>query len=472
MVWDRILTFPLDAEGAAVPFSTRLRRENRWSALFTQRVIEEYRRFAFLSVVAGHLVTPSEAVDQAWHLHLFYTQSYWGEFCKNALGRPLHHSPSQGGPLETQTFDEAYRRTLESYERFFGESPPSDIWPAPEAKRTLHHEFVRVDVASHWVIPKLRLSLWIPCATIGLLGLVVVGCTAQGASFNPFELDGPGFLGFYSALLAVCVALALTIRYFVRLPGPSDLAALQDLTPLEAACLSGNELGSLKAVVGALVVCGYLKVHPTGQRVETIMSDVTGLDPLAAHIVTDCEIAGGRPILALYASTALSLLAIHDRLVQRQLMLGAADRLKAGLLAAAVAGAPLLVGIPRIFLGVAAGHPVGFLVGLCILTIFLPGAFLVNSPKRTLRGDAVLRRQRESRASVRSAPGRTQPSLPETTLAIGLFGLAVVPPMFHDDVKSLMSPSGSGSSSGSCGSGSSCGNSGCGGGGCGGGCGG
>ncbi|MEK6230809.1 MAG: hypothetical protein N2A42_03075 [Luteolibacter sp.] len=33
----------------------------------------EYKRFVALAMLAGHPVTPSEEVDQAWHLHLVYT---------------------------------------------------------------------------------------------------------------------------------------------------------------------------------------------------------------------------------------------------------------------------------------------------------------------------------------------------------------------------------------------------------------
>ena len=32
--------------------------------------IEEYRKFVFLALVAGHQITPSDQVDQVWHLHL------------------------------------------------------------------------------------------------------------------------------------------------------------------------------------------------------------------------------------------------------------------------------------------------------------------------------------------------------------------------------------------------------------------
>lgn len=75
-------------------------KENGWSHRYAQRVMEEYKRFTFLAVVAGHPVSPSDPVDQVWHLHLSYTRSYWQDFCPNILQTPLHHEPSRGGRSE------------------------------------------------------------------------------------------------------------------------------------------------------------------------------------------------------------------------------------------------------------------------------------------------------------------------------------------------------------------------------------
>ena len=69
-LWERIAGFSLDSAEARLPFSVRLGKENDWSPGFTNRAVEEYKRFAFLAVVAGHPVSPSDAVDQVWHLHL------------------------------------------------------------------------------------------------------------------------------------------------------------------------------------------------------------------------------------------------------------------------------------------------------------------------------------------------------------------------------------------------------------------
>lgn len=146
----RIKAYQFDVDGATKSFKNRLARENVWSEEFAERVIEEYRRFAFLVAATNQLVSPSDVIDQAWHLHLLYTRTYWDEFCRNVLGRPLHHEPSAGLPGQDNRFEEQYRRTLDNYRKYFGE-PPIDIWPSKASKHRPMYR--RVDVAGQVVIP-------------------------------------------------------------------------------------------------------------------------------------------------------------------------------------------------------------------------------------------------------------------------------------------------------------------------------
>jgi hypothetical protein len=129
-VWLSLQGYEIGPRNAALTFAARLARENRWSPDFAGRVICEYRRFCFLAVTAGHEVTPSDAVDQAWHLHLTYSRDYWERFCPEVLGMPLHHGPTAGGTVERDRYFEQYAQTLKSYEAAFDETPPADIWPA------------------------------------------------------------------------------------------------------------------------------------------------------------------------------------------------------------------------------------------------------------------------------------------------------------------------------------------------------
>ena len=158
-LWLRIQAFALDDPESNLPFSLRLARENGWSRHYANRAIEEYKKFCYLALMAGHPVSPSDAVDQAWHLHLIYTRSYWEGFCSRVLLRPFHHNPSRGGPEERDKFRGLYEETLNSYRRIFGVSPPDDIWPSADARYAERHAYCRIDTASCWIMPKPRLHL-------------------------------------------------------------------------------------------------------------------------------------------------------------------------------------------------------------------------------------------------------------------------------------------------------------------------
>ena len=151
---NRIEAFSFDLPETKFTFAQRLARENGWSAGMARRVLREYRRFVFLAVEAGHAVCPSEAVDQAWHQHLTFTQNYWEDFCGQVLGKPLHHGPTRGGRREEVKHHEMYERTLESYRQFFGHDAPPDLWPPAAARFAEGGDYVRVNRKKVWVLPK------------------------------------------------------------------------------------------------------------------------------------------------------------------------------------------------------------------------------------------------------------------------------------------------------------------------------
>lgn len=199
-LWERLTAFRLDIPGVATTFSERLARENGWSAVYTARVLAEYRKFLYLACCAGHEVTPSDAVDQAWHLHLTFTQSYWEDLCRDTLERPIHHGPTRGGIAEARRFEHAYQRTLGSYAARFG-APPADVWPDPDVHFATQ-SFQRLDRARYLLVPKAALR-----AASGAVGavLALVGCAATLGSPSvswPFWVLGTGLL----------VAMAVTPR--------------------------------------------------------------------------------------------------------------------------------------------------------------------------------------------------------------------------------------------------------------------
>ncbi|HRJ51418.1 MAG TPA: hypothetical protein PLE99_01530 [Candidatus Thiothrix moscowensis] len=169
-LYQRLQAFQVSSyEDVPLAFLHKLARMNGWSHAHTERVFSEYKRFLFLTVVAGHFVCPCEAVDQTWHFHLIYTESYWEDLCGKVLGKALHHVPSRGGVAESNAFHRDYAQTLASYERFFGEPPPADIWerPAERLRDTPHLRMV--NTRTHWLLPSLAgLLKWVGKVLFGL----------------------------------------------------------------------------------------------------------------------------------------------------------------------------------------------------------------------------------------------------------------------------------------------------------------
>ena len=93
-LWEEIADFELDQIESGLVFSERLARENGWTLPYARRAIREYKRFLYLAVTVEHVVCPSDAVDQVWHMHLTYTRSYWDELCGGIVS--LHFR--RGGP--------------------------------------------------------------------------------------------------------------------------------------------------------------------------------------------------------------------------------------------------------------------------------------------------------------------------------------------------------------------------------------
>ncbi len=158
----------IEPAGAVLTFSQRLARENDWTIDFSDRVFAEYKRFLFLAITCEHAVTPSDEVDQAWHLHLTYSRHYWEILCGAILKHPLHHGPTEGGHQEDKRYFSQYSRTLEGYITAFGRNPPKDIWPAPDIRFGLQYR--RIREGQYWMLPK-------KAVYAGALLLTLAACT-------------------------------------------------------------------------------------------------------------------------------------------------------------------------------------------------------------------------------------------------------------------------------------------------------
>ena len=208
-LWQAINAYKLDNADAAFPFSRRLARDNGWSHRRALSAIAEYKRFIYLichaaTIQPGTVLTPSEDVDEVWHLHLIYTQDYWDRFCYETLGRRIHHGPTKGGMAEGDKYLECYRRTLALYEQEFG-PPPSAIWP-DEATRFQPATIRRIDTSQTLCLPKRQVFLCLGVATP--LGLAGCGLTARLASLAAT----PGALIWGALVFIALVVLIASLR--------------------------------------------------------------------------------------------------------------------------------------------------------------------------------------------------------------------------------------------------------------------
>ncbi|MFM8414347.1 MAG: TIGR04222 domain-containing membrane protein, partial [Planctomycetota bacterium] len=478
-LWDRILGHRFDDPAARLTFTARLARENAWTIGYAVRVVDEYRRFVFLAMTAGHAVTPSEDVDQAWHLHLAYTHDYWEIFCSEVLRRPLHHGPTRGGAVEAERYDQQYRRTLSAYAAAFDAPPPNDIWPPPERRFGSDLEWRRVNVASNWVIPKPR---WLVGRrrVAPLAGLATAPLVAAGIP-NPLDLTGPPFLALFAMLATGSIVVGLVLRRLFQPLGDPTVTD-QNLEPLELALLAddgrwrcaASGLSAL-AVAPAATVTGGTKSEPPSFAI--VSSPPPESPPLLRALHARLAALGSCTTAeAVKAAVDVVRDEFEPALIARGLLVGEWWKSASPWLITAPAAATIGLGIAKIFTGVSRGKPVGFLVIGCITLGFVCLIALAKKPRRTRQGDAVVhtawKRFRESgQQATWAGRRRTEPAVQPIALmplAVALLGTAALGGTTHAFLQAPIDrlQTGSGSGAGGCGSSGGCG--GGGGGGCGG----
>lgn len=459
----RLEQFDLDDSNSRLKFSERLARENNWTMRYARRVIVEYKRFLELAMTAGHTVTPSDDVDQAWHLHMVYTRSYWNDLCRDVLRQPLHHGPTKGGQRERERYEDLYARTVDSYHRTFGEAPPEDIWPASEERFRQSIQSVRVDRGKNWVIPK---PAWAQVATAGACASAPVAILASeqmfGAAF--LAVDGPSFLLIYIVLFMVAVVFSLLLRSRLRpesaatqLPPSSD-----QLGWAASAILVGGYSRAVMAVIARLRAAG--RIRYVGNRLvsdvrsaeglttnlESTFQGVTSATPTTtARTFKDSEEdlvilnaaeksiglnESGIKLDKLSKQLHAELNRISIKLEQLDLWSSASEKLSRGLTSAGPIGLLLLLGIARCAVGVTRDRPVGgFLVVLLIVTGITFIAFWASFPRRTRLGDQFIKRlqdqypkSKRDKKVIDDLNNKAQETTPEmdAPFLMGLYGAA------------------------------------------------
>lgn len=167
----RIDAYTIGPADADLSFARRLARENDWADRYAADAIGEYKRFIYLICISAGPLTPSRDVDEVWHLHLTYSRDYWERFCRETLGRDLHHTPTEGGPVEAGKFRQLYDDTLRAYEAEFGVRAPLPFWPDAERRFSEATDPVKVSRDRYFVIPRRYWAfLAAACAALFLAG--------------------------------------------------------------------------------------------------------------------------------------------------------------------------------------------------------------------------------------------------------------------------------------------------------------
>jgi uncharacterized protein (TIGR04222 family) len=497
--WRRIEEFDFDEPGVGLTFAGRLARENGWSIGLSRRAMREYRRFLFLALTAGHPVTPSDAVDQVWHLHLTYTRSYWQGMCRDILGRPLHHEPTRGGAAEGAKFEDWYERTRASYARAFGEPAPSDLWPPPEVRFGTDLRYVRVNRARHWIIPRPR---WVLPEGLGWLGrrgraagLAVMATAAAGCGMMyrvpPFTFDGGVFLVFFPFFAAVVFGLAGWLRGMLGRGGSGsprvgvEAGATPD--PYLVAFLAGGQARAVQAAVVALVAGKAARdLAGNGSLVLGPSALPAGAHPFEKAVHACLDPVQGQTIRDLARATRAMGLVLRDGLEERGWWLTRSQATRATLLPGLLAALVPALAAVRTWQGVATEHPSGFIGAGAVLTAILAVVFFGRPPGRSRAGSVALARWRAEHRARRAAEpvAGAGSSGAEATLgsragvglvgaaallplAVGLFGSTALAGTELDRLRRTLRPADQ--ASGGCGTGTGCGSDGGGGGGDGGG---
>jgi hypothetical protein len=209
-LWKRLQEFNIDDQNSSFTLTQRLARENGWSIDYAKRVIEEYRRFLYLSVTENGSMTPSDEVDQAWHLHMLYTESYWSELCGQVIGKKIGHGPTKGGSSERVKYNDQYNKTLELYKEVFGADAPADIWPNAE-KRFSNIKYQRVNMHENIVLNKSKvreyMAIYVMAPIMALIAAVLMSADGEG--------DGDNFGGILLTFILIMLGIFL-IRGIVR----------------------------------------------------------------------------------------------------------------------------------------------------------------------------------------------------------------------------------------------------------------
>jgi len=412
-LWARLKDYAPGPTEVDLGFSQRLARENQWTANYSQRVLEEYRRFAYLAIAAGHSVTPSDQVDQAWHLHLQYSRDYWERFCAQALQSPLHHGPTQGGDAEERRYGEAYALTLKSYVAHFEEQPPADIWPPSVERFREPARFVRLDAERYWIVRRPSIRTAAQLAVCALLSAIAP--LAHALPANPMDWTAQPFLTLQVLLLIGSVLAASNWRRRLRDIGEIRGQAAQ--TPAELAYLAGGEARALDASVTKLLSDGDLSIE-NGHLIAKKFPFTTLAEPERSILLATRTPT--RPS-ALIKRGSRYVSEVRESLVRTGLALNPDQITRARWWPAVVPALVTLFGCSKIAVGLGRERPVGFMIVLSVIGTVITLSYLLTPIRNSRAGDKLLADMQRRHKVLKRAVSHG-----DLALGVALFGTGVL----------------------------------------------
>lgn len=480
--WEKLERFQLNDNQAVFGFAARLARENGWSHRFAERVIFEYKRFLLMTQHAGHPVTPSEEVDQAWHLHMVYTRSYWDGLCREVLERPLHHEPTAGGVDEEVKFRRQYERTLESYARLFGQAAPTDIWPSVE-KRFQPMRSRWVDVSRHWLLPKpvwLRLPRTAVVRTAAVLMLSVVALVGCQPVMEVLDLRGGEFLKWYAVCFALAFVASLVWPRVARAQGSRRMMPLTDR--YDIAFLGGGGDRVVDAALAALYSLKLVNVDgsqsPAKLWAEADMPIPEDLHEVEVRVLKAVPERDKVSPAEVRKALQPMMQEMQERLAEARVLESGPGLRRLRWLAALPLVVVMLVGMAKVYVGMSRDRPVGFLVVFLIFSMVILLWRVSHLSRRTKDGERLWRefKKRPPVTPSQVEKGGMMGDPAQVAMLVALGGYAALQMPAYSNLHSALyrtsssdsgGSGGCGSSSGCSGGSSGCGSSGCGG--CGGG---
>ncbi|MBV8500148.1 MAG: TIGR04222 domain-containing membrane protein [Paucibacter sp.] len=418
--------------------------------------IEEYRRFCLLAISGTQLAVPSDAVDQVWHLHLTFTRDYWQRFCPEVLGRDLHHEP--GDAASSALMRERYAQTLACYAETFG-PPPEAWWPSTRERFAARRR--SVDLRRHWLLPRLRLTLWIGGTAALAAFILALPSPALALPANPLAWPGKNFLLLYIVLMALGYVATRLWRRALRV-GPQP-ASMGQLDRFETALLAGGPQRVVDAAVAEMLSTDQLLWDRDKKQLVQAPGGAAPVEPVLAGVLQELQ-RNARPPLSPRGALSDCIRQLGDRLQRGGLWLDPDQSRRLAWRPMLISAGLLLFGAAKLAVGLRNDRPVGLLVILMIMTFFGSLGMALAAGRRSRAGEERLSELEQSlQHSVRA------PRSSDLALAVALGGTGVLIGTayagYHRQVHA--SDSSSGGDSGGDGGGGDGGGSGCGG--CGGG---